>query len=803
MEVPLENYEKLVIRMRDCFTAGYTLPQYCIDNGIKKPLFVSEEKLLQFMWQVYVQFRYDKRMLPTFSVIDLPTDEVTFTIRNTVSAVKFTNFSELNPDDYDKIILLTMEKVPFVGDKVISFIDLSSYFIRKAYAEIPALNFLQRYPKVKLFYTILPNRLSRYEGGKEFLDSLDDFDDILKKIRAHTGEIVATPFDKFGYTNEEVEIINNVGGRITTNLDGTTVMTDNDHPLAMIKNGKRLTANQPEKFQNRIYFIGPCHFAGAWDPYDKTIESYLQQLINENNLPYRVENESQRCAGRYQDMFYNLNALNPAPGDIIFIWITSSLCADNIPFVDLSDAFDPPYDYREFFWADAHFNEAGYKRIAEKFFELLTANNFYRDKEFNYPAPPPAYHRYGIPPQFEAGGVKNFTNSELEQYKQSLRAKKIPIGAIVMNCNPFTLGHRYLVEYAAAKVVKLYIFVVEEDRSEFPFADRFELVKQGVKDIPNVEVIPSGKFIISQQTFSGYFNKASLQDVTVDSSEDVEIFGQEIAPTLGITVRFAGEEPKDNVTRQYNETMKKILPRYGIEFHEIPRKTFGDEVISASSVREALKVGDFDKIKQLVPETTYIYLRGRSSFQNNAKLVRKEFSSELLNARQIRDAIRNDNFDTLKDLLPDTTIDYLREQRTELMRRLTARLDIKLLSPEGDFQILSAVDDKTTTVLKPGWLQKNGVGYQIESCAENLELVVKAEVDGQIDLLLRGIDIRTAEDRATRIPYWIDYTRLTINDKIIFNNRFPAWHGKFYRHRMDAKADEEITIQVEWQPHND
>ena len=186
-----------------------------------------------------------------------------------------------------------------------------------------------------------------------------------------------------------------------------------------------------------------------------------------------------------------------------------------------------------------------------------------------------------------------------------------------MNCNPFTLGHRYLVEYAAAQVVKLYVFVVEEDKSEFPFADRIELVKLGVKDLPNVEVLPSGKFIISQQTFSGYFNKAELQDAVVDSSEDVEIFGREIAPTLGITIRFAGEEPKDNVTRQYNETMREILPRYGVEFHEIPRKTFGDEVISASVVRDALKRDDFDKIKNLVPETTLLYLLGRRSALSN------------------------------------------------------------------------------------------------------------------------------------------------------------------------------------------
>ena len=189
--------------------------------------------------------------------------------------------------------------------------------------------------------------------------------------------------------------------------------------------------------------------------------------------------------------------------------------------------------------------------------------------------------------------------------------KKIPVGAIVMNCNPFTLGHEYLVEYASKKVKKLYVFVVEEDKSDFPFIDRFNLVQAGVKKFSNVEVLPSGKFIISQQTFSGYFNKESLQDVQIDSSKDVEIFAKEIAPTLGITIRFVGEEPEDSVTRQYNETMKNILPNYGVELCEIPRLMFGDKVISAKKVREALKVGDFDTIKKLVPKTTLKYLRDK------------------------------------------------------------------------------------------------------------------------------------------------------------------------------------------------
>jgi len=88
-------------------------------------------------------------------------------------------------------------------------------------------------------------------------------------------------------------------------------------------------------------------------------------------------------------MFYTLNTLDPAPGDIIFFWITRNLHPDNLPFLDLSDAFDPPHDYKKCFWTEGHFNEYGYELIAKRFFELLTENNFFRDKEFNYPPPPP------------------------------------------------------------------------------------------------------------------------------------------------------------------------------------------------------------------------------------------------------------------------------------------------------------------------------------------------------------------------------------------------------------------------------
>lgn len=180
-----------------------------------------------------------------------------------------------------------------------------------------------------------------------------------------------------------------------------------------------------------------------------------------------------------------------------------------------------------------------------------------------------------------------------------------------MNCNPFTLGHRYLVETCAKKCDMLIVFVVQEDKSFFPFADRIRLVKEGCRDLENVCVVESGKFILSSLTFSEYFNKAQLQDRIVDSSEDVTLFVNEIVPAANIKVRFAGTEPLDMVTNQYNRTMELMLSRQGVRFEEIPRIEKDGNVISASRVRKLLENKDWEQIQQLVPDTTLSYLKGK------------------------------------------------------------------------------------------------------------------------------------------------------------------------------------------------
>jgi [citrate (pro-3S)-lyase] ligase len=181
------------------------------------------------------------------------------------------------------------------------------------------------------------------------------------------------------------------------------------------------------------------------------------------------------------------------------------------------------------------------------------------------------------------------------------------VGAIVMNCNPFTKGHRYLIEQALPMVDHLVIFVVEEDKSLFSFKERFAMVREGTKNLKNVTVVPSGNFILSQLTFPEYFLKIEDEDLTDNTEYDITLFAEAIAPKLHITYRFVGEEREDEVTAAYNLAMKKILPEHGIRLVEIPRKKVedrNDTAISASLVRKRLEQESPEELSDLLPEST-------------------------------------------------------------------------------------------------------------------------------------------------------------------------------------------------------
>ncbi|WP_367395459.1 [citrate (pro-3S)-lyase] ligase [Pantoea sp. Ep11b] len=207
----------------------------------------------------------------------------------------------------------------------------------------------------------------------------------------------------------------------------------------------------------------------------------------------------------------------------------------------------------------------------------------------------------------------------IQHYCRKLRAHHrvmaANVGGIVMNANPFTSGHLYLIEQAAKACDWLHVFVVGEDLSAFSFQDRFAMVKEGARHLKTVTVHPGSRYIISRGTFPGYFLKEKQIVNEVYAAIDLILFRQYIAPALNIRQRFVGTEPFCKVTAQYNRAMhhwledETIMTDAAVRVNEIPRITDENNLpISASAVRRALKKNDLNTVKRMVPATTMPYL---------------------------------------------------------------------------------------------------------------------------------------------------------------------------------------------------
>ena len=180
--------------------------------------------------------------------------------------------------------------------------------------------------------------------------------------------------------------------------------------------------------------------------------------------------------------------------------------------------------------------------------------------------------------------------------------------AIVMNANPFTLGHRYLVLQAAERATTLYVIVVREDRSAFSYAERLAMIKAGCEELSNVVVVEGSEYAISELTFPTYFLKQVTDATDTHITLDLDLFARHIAPALGVSTRYVGSEPIDKLTRRYNELMQEQLPQHGIEVKAIDRFVLDGAPVSASRVRQSLASGSLQMASALVAQSTEPYL---------------------------------------------------------------------------------------------------------------------------------------------------------------------------------------------------
>ncbi|PKK40356.1 [Citrate [pro-3S]-lyase] ligase [Clostridiaceae bacterium JG1575] len=212
----------------------------------------------------------------------------------------------------------------------------------------------------------------------------------------------------------------------------------------------------------------------------------------------------------------------------------------------------------------------------------------------------------------------------LAELQKKLGSPRGPRGALLMNLNPMTLGHLWLIGEARRRVEDLVVFLVTQDLSVVPFQDRLAVARSAVGSLPGVTVLPGGPYMISRATFPTYFLKKKDEELPAYTHTDALLFGRYIAPALGITDRFLGEEPLDPVTRAYNEALEEILPPLGTQVHVLQRVQKAGTVISASRVRHYLAQGALAAAFDLIPEATKAYLRSPKGQQIVQKIKESE-----------------------------------------------------------------------------------------------------------------------------------------------------------------------------------
>ncbi len=355
-----------------------------------------------------------------------------------------------------------------------------------------------------------------------------------------------------------------------------------------IRDGERLTVGQPEEYDRTVYFYGPCLPIGNYVSDEYTVESFLQKRFNDAGMKIRVVN--------YGSWGNNVTTINRIiktqfrKGDIIVI-MPMELCGpiNGLEIFDLWETLEK-YQVSAEWLLDTpyHVNHHVMKLYADELFALIN-RKFGASCADNSPVVCPfdLVDRIFI--------RKFFHGVDLEKNRTAAMC--------VFNANPFTNGHRYLIETAAKETDCVYLIILKENPSGFSFGERFAMAVDALRDLENVTVTSGGILIGGGgDYFPEYFVKVVSPDIMERCRITIQTFAA-LAASLHATHVFIGEEPTDPVTMELNRTYLEIMPQYGIHPVIVPRKTQNGEIITGSLVRRLAEERS-ERLREYVPAST-------------------------------------------------------------------------------------------------------------------------------------------------------------------------------------------------------
>lgn len=388
------------------------------------------------------------------------------------------------------------------------------------------------------------------------------------------------------------------------------MLLDCQEPGFNIINGQRITTGIPEQATNQIHVFGPCVVQGLCVVDSRTVPSIIQSLVKEDGFMHiGVENHGLSYG---KDLLNDLLYMMATPigeGDVV-VWFSGfskkevdSLSQNDIPVIDARHCTDHLKDW--FLNSPFHCNAAANSVFASLIYKAIKELGLLRTVPNQEKTSFISKERVPLP--FNPDAILDST--QLSNYLEGLT--KIAFiepdkskGCVVIHANPCTKGHLYLIQEALKHVDLLYVFLVEESKDSFSYLDREYMLAENYLNNPRVRILSGGSVLTSELGFPEYFNRSN-QMRPVDPLLNHKIFALKIAPVLGITYRFFGSEPEDEVTKVLNATAQEFLPQHGINVKIVERAAIDGKWISAKDVRRLFFFHKFDLLRDLVPESTY------------------------------------------------------------------------------------------------------------------------------------------------------------------------------------------------------
>ncbi|WP_342269301.1 hypothetical protein [Spiroplasma endosymbiont of Aspidapion aeneum] len=231
------------------------------------------------------------------------------------------------------------------------------------------------------------------------------------------------------------------------------------------------------------------------------------------------------------------------------------------------------------------------------------------------------FEQIGLYKVYQNDNIIFFTNNyeKLKKYERYLfdiskKNDREKAAAVVVNANPLSKGHDYLINTAATQNELVYIIPVYEDVSFFTYKERVEMIRNSIKKYDNVYLLEGSEFLISKSTFPSYFLNQEKEIVEEQSKLDAGLFWQIYCKNLNIVNRYVGEEPFSRTTNIYNYVLEEFLKSKKIKLNIIKRLEVDGKPISASQIREAILNQDIELLKKYCLDTNIDFISSKEIY---------------------------------------------------------------------------------------------------------------------------------------------------------------------------------------------